>query len=555
MASNDSTALAIPGQVQVLSPAEQNAANMAKLEQQVTELLVSSYDPVVGKTIWQCAQCHFSSKFRYTVKEHIETHLSGFTHQCPHCVKTCKTRNALRAHVMRAHSVRPPQPMHQRQVGQQPQQPQQPQPQQVRQSPQQQPPPPQQQQQQQQQQTNWQMQQNPISPDGVMQIQLQEMPSPEMKAPRRPRQKRPYDEELERQIRVLLISSYDPVEVKTTWHCSQCGFSSKLQYTVKQHIETHITTIVHQCALCPKILKTRNALRAHMNQKHESKPRQSLVESPPWMGGGGGGGTQSNNFSPPAVQVRQVPYQQSSSQMQPRQRRKRSEVRNAQTPMDMELDRQVNELMVSSYDAVAGKTSWQCAQCHFTSKVRSTVKEHIETHIEGFLHQCPYCVKTCKTRNALRVHVIRGHNKSSQMGQVQQLSPSNSSSPPKICYEPQSQPPQTQQQSNLQQQQSSQQNSSSSQQQSVLQTGSQQSSSQSSSSQLQQPNMVVVAKKTQVDPKLYSSQAEQQQQATKQSPSSSSSSSSTTSSSSIMNHPMIGRPMYGHPMMMGHPMI
>ena len=137
--------------------------------------------------------------------------------------------------------------------------------------------------------------------------------------------------------------------------------------------------------------------------------------------------------------------------MQPRQRRKRSEVRNAQTPMDMELDRQVNELMVSSYDAVAGKTSWQCAQCHFTSKVRSTVKEHIETHIEGFLHQCPYCVKTCKTRNALRVHVIRGHNKSSQMGQVQQLSPSNSSSPPKICYEPQSQPPQTQQQSNLQQ--------------------------------------------------------------------------------------------------------
>ena len=28
----------------------------------------------------------------------------------------------------------------------------------------------------------------------------------------------PYDEELERQIRLLLISSYDPVEVKTTCH-------------------------------------------------------------------------------------------------------------------------------------------------------------------------------------------------------------------------------------------------------------------------------------------------------------------------------------------------
>lgn len=59
---------------------------------QVAELMVSSYDPVLGKTIWQCAQCHYSSKLRYTVKEHVETHISGFCHQCPLCAKTCKTR-------------------------------------------------------------------------------------------------------------------------------------------------------------------------------------------------------------------------------------------------------------------------------------------------------------------------------------------------------------------------------------------------------------------------------------------------------------------------------
>ena len=84
----------------------------------------------------------------------------------------------------------------------------------------------------------------PISTEGVRQIQLQEMLSPEMKPPW---QKRRYDEELERQIRLLLISSYNPAGVKTTWHCSQCGFSCELQYSVKQHIETHITTVVHQC--------------------------------------------------------------------------------------------------------------------------------------------------------------------------------------------------------------------------------------------------------------------------------------------------------------------
>ena len=489
MASADATALAIPGPAAVATiSTEQNAANLNKLELQITELLVSSYDPVVGKTIWQCAQCHFSSKFRYTVKEHIETHLDGFTHQCPQCEKICKTRNALRAHVMRAHSTRqPPNPS----------------------------------QQQQQQQQNWQMQNSSpvMNPEGMMQVQVQEMADsgPRMKE-RRPRQRRPYDEELERQIRLLLISSYDPVEVKTTWHCAQCQFSSKLQYTVKQHIETHITTIVHQCALCPKILKTRNALRAHMNQKHEPK----RIQSPPWMGG------QTQNS-----QMRQGQFQNQVQHVQqaPRQRRKRSELKSAQTPMDLELDRQVNELMVSNYDASIGKTSWQCAQCHFTSKIRSTVKEHIETHISGFLHQCPYCPKTTKTRNALRVHVIRGHNKPQQFGQ--QPGPSNSSSPPKICYEPQ--PQQNSQQSNPQN------NPQNNQQNNNPQNNNQQQIVQQNSQHSSQQNLQPIAKKSvQVEQKSIMYQPEAQKEQPRQ---------------NIMNHPGIGRPMYGHPMMMGHPMI
>jgi hypothetical protein len=353
-----------------------NAANLARLEQQVAELLVSSYDPVLGKTIWQCAQCHFSSKFRYTVKEHIETHISGFTHQCPHCVKTCKTRNALRAHVMRAHSARPP--------GQQP---------------------------------PWAGGAVGGDRTGVGRA-----------APRRPRQRRPYDEELERQIRLLLLSSYDPAEVKTTWRCAQCGYSSKLQYTVKQHIETHITSIVHQCAQCPKILKTRNALRAHMNQKHEDPGGPG--GSPSWMGG-------EQSFSPgPPCHLPQLQYQRGQLvPAQPHHKRKRSEAQVPPSPMDAELDRQVAELMVSNFDAVAAKTTWQCAQCHFSSKIRSTVKEHIETHISGFTHQCQYCVKTCKTRNALRVHTIRAHNKPQLAQQI--LQQAGGHSPPKICYEPQ----------------------------------------------------------------------------------------------------------------------
>jgi len=79
-------------------------SNKNELERQCSELMVSSYDSSVGKTVWQCAQCHYSSKLRYTVKEHVETHISGFSHQCPLCDKSCNTRNALRVHTIRKHS-------------------------------------------------------------------------------------------------------------------------------------------------------------------------------------------------------------------------------------------------------------------------------------------------------------------------------------------------------------------------------------------------------------------------------------------------------------------
>jgi len=493
------SALAIPGPV--LTPAQQNQENMNKLESAVTELLVSSYDPVVGKTIWQCAQCHFSSKVRYTVKQHIETHLAGFTHQCPSCEKTCKTRNALRAHVMRAHTDRPPSSN---------------------------------------QNQNWQMQSNSnqsspvMSPDGFMQVQFHEMGEPMMKKPRRPRQARPHDEELERQIRMLLVSNFDEEECKTTWSCAQCNYSNKLQYTVKQHIETHITSIVHQCTQCDKILKTRNALRAHMIQKHEPK----MMQSPQWMGGGnqsnysspshspapqnpmgGGGGGGGMQFQP----QQQQQQQQQQHQQEYRPRKKRAEViRKVPTEMDLELDRQVAELMVSNYDASVGKTSWQCAQCHFTSKIRSTVKEHIETHITGFVHQCPYCEKTCKTRNALRVHTVRAHNKHHLENQARANPIVNSA--PKICYEPQPQ------QQNSHSQQSSHQNNPQNNPQ---------------NSQQQQSMQPVVAKRTVQTPDppkpvMYQPEPPKQPEVPRQ---------------GIMNHPMIGRPMYGHPMMMGHPMI
>jgi len=94
----------VPAVVNEPTQGQDYISNKNELERQCSELMVSTYDSSVGKTVWQCAQCHYSSKLRYTVKEHVETHISGFSHQCPLCDKSCNTRNALRVHTIRKHS-------------------------------------------------------------------------------------------------------------------------------------------------------------------------------------------------------------------------------------------------------------------------------------------------------------------------------------------------------------------------------------------------------------------------------------------------------------------
>jgi hypothetical protein len=88
-----------------------DSQNGAALDQQAASMMVTAHDPATGKMVWQCTQCSYSNKLKFTVKEHVETHIGGITHTCPHCAKTCPTRNALRVHTIRNHSGAPKTPV------------------------------------------------------------------------------------------------------------------------------------------------------------------------------------------------------------------------------------------------------------------------------------------------------------------------------------------------------------------------------------------------------------------------------------------------------------
>ena len=78
----------------------------AEIDKTVADMMEPSSDPETGKRVWKCKQCDYTNKLRFTVKAHVETHISGQSHQCPNCDRVCPTRNALRVHILRNHDAK-----------------------------------------------------------------------------------------------------------------------------------------------------------------------------------------------------------------------------------------------------------------------------------------------------------------------------------------------------------------------------------------------------------------------------------------------------------------
>ena len=53
---------------------------------------------------------------------------------------------------------------------------------------------------------------------------------------------------------------------------------------------------------------------------------------------------------------------------------------------------------------------WRCTVCEYSSRAKTHLKEHVETHIESLRYPCNYCGKVIASKNALRKHILRSHN-------------------------------------------------------------------------------------------------------------------------------------------------
>ena len=52
---------------------------------------------------------------------------------------------------------------------------------------------------------------------------------------------------------------------------------------------------------------------------------------------------------------------------------------------------------------------YACVTCGKILNHKHSMMTHIESHLSGFSHKCPYCKKDYKTRNSMNSHISRTH--------------------------------------------------------------------------------------------------------------------------------------------------
>ena len=75
---------------------------------------------------------------------------------------------------------------------------------------------------------------------------------------------------------------------------------------------------------------------------------------------------------------------------------------------DDSLSLEINKRLVTMKDE-NNKTVHVCKVCEKQSNKKAKIMRHIETHLEGFSHQCKYCDVVKKTRGSLDFHEWQYH--------------------------------------------------------------------------------------------------------------------------------------------------
>ena len=135
-------------------------------------------------------------------------------------------------------------------------------------------------------------------------------------------------------------------EMLVMWKCIECPYFSKSKAHVQEHVEIHIEGFSHECKGCKKTYKSKRSLRVHAYICKLSSTKEKIKIGP---------------------------------------------------SLD-EYKEKVSELMSKN----GGK--WECKKCPYSTRIKMHLKDHVETHIQGYRFECNVCDITFSRSKTLRRH-------------------------------------------------------------------------------------------------------------------------------------------------------
>ena len=217
---------------------------------------------------------------------------------------------------------------------------------------------------------------------------------------------------------------------ESTFNCLICNYSNAIKAVVVKHFDIHFEGIEFSCMFCEFKFKTRNALSVHKYTKHKDKIQNSSSKTEKSI---------SNDD-----EMKKVDSIEESE-------KEKGKDENIEIQTDIEIDSSedrtscnegdsetidiseektgpgaidqksaVQKIHVSSHEE-ADKVSkelaerhgdgWKCKHCGRISITKERNKIHILSHLEGVEYSCRYCPKSYSTRNSLHVHTSINHRR------------------------------------------------------------------------------------------------------------------------------------------------
>ena len=200
-------------------------------------------------------------------------------------------------------------------------------------------------------------------------------------------------------------------KVESDKSCEVCLKEFTTLWSKAEHVESVHDMIRYICDHCEHIASSKRNLRGHINKKHPGKYLPTVY----------------TKIKANQIQIGNSTNTSEVVEHKPQPQDKKSWFAEIEQKMGSRttMGPEVVEHIPAQHDKIAlfaeieekiGAITerrdgvWICTNCGKTDKFRSNLRRHAESHLEGYLHQCPECPKTFSTRSNIKIHMLNHTN-------------------------------------------------------------------------------------------------------------------------------------------------